>query len=67
LARVVFRRIPPEVIDRVIRSGEVLHHAGAFSLEDLLLKDYIVRVEGEPESVMGLPREMTERLLKEAQ
>ncbi|MGD0664073.1 MAG: Maf family protein [Syntrophorhabdales bacterium] len=67
VAKVVFRRIPLDVIDRVIHSGEVLHHAGAFSLEDPLLKDYIVRVEGEPESVMGLPAEMTKRLLKEAQ
>lgn len=65
VARVLFRRIPPQVIDRLIQSGEILHHAGAFSLEDPLLKDYIVRIEGEPGSVMGLPRELTKRLLKE--
>jgi septum formation protein len=65
VARVVFRRIPPEVIDRLVRSGDILHHAGAFSIEDPLLKDYIVRVEGEPESVMGLPKELTRRLIGE--
>ncbi len=67
VAKVVFRRIPPDAIDRVVQSGDVLHHAGAFSLEDPLLKDYIVRVEGGPESVMGLPAKMTKQLLKEVQ
>lgn len=65
VAKVVFRRIPPDVIDRLVRSGEILHHAGAFSIEDPLLKDYIVRIEGEPESIMGLPKEMMKRLIEE--
>ena len=65
VARVVFRPIPADVIDRLIEAGEILHHAGAFSLEDPLLEDYVERVDGEPESIMGLPREMMERLLGE--
>jgi septum formation protein len=65
VARVVFRRVPPEVIDGLVQSGHILHHAGAFSIEDPLLRDYIVRIEGEPESVMGLPKELTRRLIEE--
>lgn len=66
VAEVVFRPIPPDVIERIIASGEVLHRAGGFSIEDPLFKDYIVRIEGEAESVMGLPMEMTRRLIGEA-
>jgi septum formation protein len=65
VARVVFRSIPRDVIDRLIGSGEILHHAGAFSLEDPLLDGYVLRVDGEPESIMGLPMKMTGRLLEE--
>jgi septum formation protein len=65
VAKVIFRRIPPDVVEGLIRSGEILDHAGAFSIEDPLLQDYIVRIEGEPESVMGLPKEMTKRLIEE--
>jgi septum formation protein len=64
-AKVVFRSIPSFVIEELIRSGTILRNAGAFSIEDPLLKEYIVRIEGEPESVMGLPREMTRRLINE--
>ena len=64
-AKVVFRSIPSSVIEELIRSGTILRNAGAFSIEDPLLKDYIVRIEGEPESVMGLPAEMTKGLINE--
>ena len=64
-AKVVFRSIPAFVIEELVRCGEILRNAGAFSIEDPLLTDYIARIEGEPESVMGLPREMTRRLIHE--
>jgi len=65
MAKVVFRTIPSFVIEKLIGSGTILRNAGAFSIEDPLLKNYIVRIEGEPESVMGLPAEMTRRLINE--
>lgn len=64
-AKVVFSSIPSFVIEQLIQRGTILRNAGAFSIEDPLLKDYIVRIEGEPESVMGLPKEMTKRLINE--
>lgn len=65
VARVVFRSIPSSVVDQVVQSGRILQNAGAFSIEDPLLGGYIVRIEGEPESVMGLPKQMTLRLVQE--
>jgi septum formation protein len=67
VARVVFREIPNDVIDGFLRSADVFRHAGGFSIEDPLLKDYIARIEGEPESVKGLPKALTKRLLQEVQ
>lgn len=65
IAKVVFRSIPSSVVEQLIQSGNILQNAGAFSVEDPLMKDYILRIEGEPESVMGLPKEMTKRLIRE--
>jgi septum formation protein len=65
IARVTFRSIPPSVIEDLVRAGRILQNAGAFSIEDPLMKDYILCIEGEPESVMGLPIEMTKRLMRE--
>lgn len=65
IAKVVFRSIPSFVMEALIQSGSILQNAGAFSIEDPLLEDYILRIEGEPESVMGLPKEMTKRLVGE--
>jgi septum formation protein len=63
VAKVVFRPIPSVVIEQLIQCGTILQNAGAFSIEDPLLKGYIVAIEGEPESVMGMPKEMTKRLI----
>jgi septum formation protein len=65
VAKVFFRSIPSFVIEQLVRSGSILRNAGAFAIEDPLLKDYIIGIEGEPESVMGLPKKMTRRLIRE--
>lgn len=67
VAHVYFSPIPEAVIERYIKEGDPLSHAGGFSITDPILKDYVEHVEGERESVIGLPRELTERLLKEAE
>lgn len=64
-AEVIFRSIPASVIQRLVQTGKILQNAGSFSIEDPLMKDYIVRIDGEPESVMGLPKELTKRLIRE--
>lgn len=61
--KVYFKRIPDEVIDQLIAEGNVFEQAGGFSVWDPLLKPYITKVEGEEESVMGLPAKLTKQLL----
>jgi len=66
LARVWFRRIPEAVIDQVIAQGEIFSYAGGFSITDPLLAAYIERVEGSTDSVIGLPKALTQRLIRAA-
>lgn len=62
-AKVWFRDIPNNIIDQVIADGFVFRQAGGFSIEHPFLKSYIERIEGEIESVIGLPKDLTERLI----
>lgn len=65
-AAVRFRRIPADTVDRIIAQGDVFHTAGGFLIEDPLFAPYIETIEGEMESVMGMPIALTRRLLAAA-
>ncbi|KAA3484571.1 maf-like protein [Gossypium australe] len=61
-----FHEIPDEVIEKLIEEGNVLHVAGGLLIEHPLIKPYIKQVVGTIDSVMGLPKALTEKLIKEA-
>lgn len=63
--KVFFRTIPENIIDDIIDEGEIFFLAGGFSVEDPKLKEYIIKIEGAIDSVIGLPKELTERLMKQ--
>ena len=64
IATQYFHHIPEEVIDSLIEQGDVLHCAGGFAIEKM--EKYLGKLEGERESIIGLPKTLTNRLLKEA-
>ena len=64
IAKIYFKKIPKEVIERFIKSGVPFHTAGGFRSEDPIISPYIIRIEGERDSVMGLPKKLTKNLLK---
>ena len=64
---VYFRSFPDSVIEQLIAEGNIFSQAGAFSLEDPLIAPYVERIVGTLDSVEGLPKEITERLIKEVQ
>ena len=53
------------VIEEYIQRKEAFAHAGGFGIEDSLFKPYIKEIQGKYESVLGLPRKLTESLLVE--
>ncbi|XVF73747.1 hypothetical protein PTKIN_Ptkin13bG0007100 [Pterospermum kingtungense] len=63
---IYFHEIPDEIIDKLIEEGSVLHVAGGLIIEHPLIKPYVKEVVGTTDSVMGLPKALTEKLLKEA-
>ncbi|XP_010552473.1 PREDICTED: maf-like protein DDB_G0281937 isoform X5 [Tarenaya hassleriana] len=63
---IYFHEIPEEVIEKLIEEGMVLKVAGALIIEHPLVLPYVKEVVGTTDSVMGLPKTLTEKLLKEA-
>ncbi|XP_049391824.1 uncharacterized protein LOC125856347 isoform X3 [Solanum stenotomum] len=62
---IYFHDLPDEVIDKLIEEGTVLYAAGGLIIEHPLVLPYIKEVVGSTDSVMGLPKGLTERLIKE--
>jgi len=65
IAKTFFKVIPNKVIDELIEDGAVLHAAGGYIVEHPLLKPYIDHIEGEVNSITGLPLKLTEKLIAE--
>ena len=63
IAKVYFKFIPEEVIDNLIKEGNVMYVGGGFMSEDPLLDPYVLRMEGTLDSVMGMPKELTKKLI----
>ncbi|XP_010442121.1 PREDICTED: maf-like protein DDB_G0281937 isoform X2 [Camelina sativa] len=60
-----FNEIPEETIEKLIEEGTVLKVAGALLIEHPLILPCVKEVAGTTDSVMGLPKELTEKLIKE--
>ncbi|CAK9152406.1 unnamed protein product [Ilex paraguariensis] len=65
-AEVYFHDIPDEVIDSLVEEEIMLNVAGGLMLEHPLTLPFIDTVVGTADSVMGLPKALTENLIQEA-
>jgi septum formation protein len=65
VSKVYFKEIPDNVIDELIKKGNILSCAGSFEIKDPLVRKYIDRIDGTEENVAGLPIELVRSLLKE--
>jgi septum formation protein len=61
--RIYFGHIPETSIDRVLDDGEILWCAGGLQAEHAAMAPCITRMEGEMDSVMGLPMKVVQRLM----
>lgn len=59
-----FNEIPDEVIEKLVDEGTTLYVAGGLIIEHPLIFPYVKEVVGTTDSVMGLPKDLTEKLLK---
>ncbi|KAJ4878293.1 Maf-like protein [Raphanus sativus] len=63
---IYFNEISEEIISKLIEEGTVLKVAGALLIEHPLISPCVKEMVGTIDSVMGLPKKLTEKLLKEA-
>ncbi|KAL6995688.1 hypothetical protein U1Q18_005822 [Sarracenia purpurea var. burkii] len=60
---IYFHDIPDQVVDNLVEEGLVLNVAGGLIIEHPLILPYVKQVVGTTDSVMGLPKALTERLI----
>ncbi|KAA8547369.1 hypothetical protein F0562_003767 [Nyssa sinensis] len=66
MAEVYFHDIPDDVIDSLVEEGIMLNVAGGLMLEHPLTLPFVDTVVGTADSIMGLPKILTEKLIQEA-
>jgi len=64
-AKIYFHKIPHLLIEEMIKHGRIFDFAGAFHPDDPPIKPYIMHTEGEMETVMGLPKSLTKKLIEQ--
>ena len=64
-ARVSFRQLSPGEVRAYVAGGEPLDKAGAYGLQGGAA-NFVTQVVGNPQTVIGLPVDLLERLLGEA-
>lgn len=65
IAKAYFKEIPDEVIDKFIEEGNALSLAGGFTVNNPILMPYIDKIEGDEDSIIGLPMKLVKKLLTE--
>lgn len=64
IGKIWFNPLPDEVVKAYIASGDPFTHAGGFDQDHPLIAPYVMRIEGEAESITGLPMKLTFELLQ---
>ena len=67
IARQYFKPIPDEIVDALLRKGDIMHCAGGFMIDDPLLEPYLDRREGDEDSIMGMPMKLLAKLIAQVQ
>ncbi|MQL84268.1 hypothetical protein Taro_016781 [Colocasia esculenta] len=64
-AEIYFHAIPDEVVESLIEEGTVLYVAGGLMVEHPLTSPFVNAVVGTIDSVMGLSKDLTQKLIQE--
>ncbi len=65
--KVYFHKFPDSLIEELISHGAFMAAAGGFIAEMPAIKKYIVHMDGEMDTVMGLSKELTSKLIQGVQ
>ena len=64
IAKIWLDPMPQNVIDEYIGTNDPFLHAGGFDHEYPIVSPYVNRIDGETESISGLPVKLTDELIK---
>jgi len=64
IAKIWMDSVPQNIVEKYIETQDPFLHAGGFDHEHSLIAPYVIRIEGESDSISGLPIELTNRLIK---
>jgi len=64
IAKVWIDPMPQEIIDAYIATKDPFLHAGGFDQDYPIIASFVNRIEGESESVTGMPKKLTDELIK---
>lgn len=64
-ASVWLNPIPESLIEELVASGDTYGWGGGFEISDLRMRPFVSCIEGETETIMGLPKTLTEKLIRE--
>lgn len=64
VAKIFLKPVPKEIIQKYIDTGDPFMSAGGFDIDHPLIAPYVDRIEGEYESIIGLPKKLTQDLLR---
>ena len=65
IAKVYFSFFSDEDIDEIIKDGSAFRMAGGFTVAGAIWEKHIKKIEGTKDSVIGLPKALTKRLIQE--
>lgn len=63
IAKIYFNPFSDKDIDEIIKLGDTFHYAGGFDVAGYWEK-YVKKIEGNRDSVIGLPKELTKKLIE---
>ncbi len=63
IAKIWMKLIPKDIAEKYIATKDPFLHAGGFDHEYPLISSYVSHIEGEPESISGLPKKLTVELI----
>lgn len=65
IVTITLRDLSESTIDALITEGTIMHIAGALQIENPLFKPFVKSIDGTLDSIVGLPKELTQRLIDE--
>lgn len=65
IAKVYLNPFSQDEINDLIKEGQVFHLAGGFTIDGEKWKKHIKKIDGTRDSVIGLPKDITKRLINE--